>query len=67
MNARTACTHRTQANAYDAGSGEVVVDIIRVPKLYLTDTKGRTGSPIWWVGWLIGWCAELVDSVEPVE
>lgn len=40
-------TH-AQANAYDdAATGEVVVDIIRVPKLYLTDTKGVTGSPIW--------------------
>lgn len=39
-----------QANAYDdEATGEVVVDIIRVPKLYLTDTKGRTGNPIWCV------------------
>ncbi len=36
------------ANAYDdAATGEVVVDIIRVPKLYLTDTNGVTGNPIW--------------------
>lgn len=36
------------SNAFDDSStGEVVVDIIRVPKLYLTDTKGVTGDPIW--------------------
>jgi len=36
------------SNAYDdASTGETVVDIIRVPKLYLTDTNGVTGIPIW--------------------
>lgn len=30
------------SNAFEEpGTGKVIVDIIRVPKLYLTDTKGR--------------------------